>query len=72
MAHAIALKKRYGHFAAPPMSAVLFEPSEGWWVASFPGVDGAYSQGKTKQSAYNNLLDAMSGLEALRREGLIK
>lgn len=66
-----ALHRRYGN-SHVPMTDVTFEKSDGWWVASAPGVQGAYSQGRTKNSAYNNLLDAMSGLAALREEGLIK
>jgi predicted RNase H-like HicB family nuclease len=38
---------------------LVFEKGDGWWVASIPGVPGAYSQGRTKRSAKANLLDAM-------------
>ena len=65
------LHRRYGN-SHVAKSDVVFEASEGWWVASVPNVPGAYSQGRTKNSAYNNLLSAMSGLAALREEGLIK
>ena len=65
-----ALRRRYGRFSAPPVSAVVFVPSEGWWVASFPSVPGAYSQGRTKAAAYANLLDAMAGLAELRHDAV--
>ncbi|MGO9833965.1 MAG: type II toxin-antitoxin system HicB family antitoxin [Polyangiaceae bacterium] len=42
---------------------VVFEESEGWWVASIPGVPGACSQGPTRDEAFAMLLDALSMLE---------
>src|ERR1700689_2072982 len=42
---------------------VVFEESEGWWVASFRGVPGAYSQGATRDDAFASLLDALSLIE---------
>lgn len=67
------LRRRYGHlYSGPPMSDVLFEPSEGWWVASLPGTPGVLSQGKTKSSAYKNLIDAMVLIEGARQDGLVK
>ena len=68
---AAALRRRYGRSHTPAKASVVFEPADGWWVASVPGVPGAYSQGKTRDSAYSNLLDAMAGIEAARRDGLI-
>ncbi len=42
--------------------AVHFEPGgDGWWVASAPGVPGAYSQGRGRTEAHAMLLDAMAG-----------
>ena len=40
-------------------AACVFEKSGGWWVAEFPPFPGAYSQGRTKDEAYRNLLSAM-------------
>jgi predicted RNase H-like HicB family nuclease len=40
----------------------VFEKSGGWWVAEFPPFPGAYSQGRTKDEAYRNLLSAMRDL----------
>jgi predicted RNase H-like HicB family nuclease len=44
-------------------SDVVFEPSEGWWVASLPGIPGAYTQGATRDAAFANLLDVLSLVE---------
>jgi hypothetical protein len=41
---------------------VTFTKSGRWWVASFSGFPGAYSQGLTQAAAYRNLLDAMIDL----------
>ena len=63
------LRKRYGHFADE--GSIVYEPSEGWWVASLPGIAGAYSQGRTRASARTNLLSALADIEAARRDGLV-
>jgi predicted RNase H-like HicB family nuclease len=54
------------------MSEVRFQKDDGWYVVSLPGVPGAYTQGRTKNSAYNNLLSLLRDLEKARRDGLIK
>jgi hypothetical protein len=54
------------------MSEVRFEKDDGWYIVSLPGVSGAYTQGRTKNSAYNNLLSLLRDLEKARRDGLIK
>lgn len=46
----------------PPLSHVVYERSNGYWVASMPSIRGAYSQGRTRAEAYANLLDAVSEL----------
>jgi hypothetical protein len=38
---------------------VVYERSGRWWAAEYPGLPGAYSQGRTKAAAYRNLLSAM-------------
>jgi hypothetical protein len=48
--------QRRSHFAGPSLAEVVFESSDGWWVVSVPnvaGAAGAYSQGKTRESAYS-------------------
>jgi len=45
-----------------PELGIVYERSGGWWVASLPSFPGAYSQGKTKASAYRNLLSAVRDL----------
>lgn len=48
---------------------VVYEWSEdGWWVAEIAEVPGAISQGKTKEEARENVLDALNELLAYRRE----
>jgi len=54
---------RAGKRAAFRLSDVVFEPSEGWWAASIPGVPGAYSQGRTRLDAFENVLDALAGVQ---------
>lgn len=67
MAQGAALRKRYGH----ALQGVVYERSEGWWVASLPGVPGAYSQGRTQASARDNLIDALAEIEKARAAGLV-
>jgi len=60
------LRARYGHSAIVSQNDVVFERSGGWWAVSTPRVPGAFSQGRTRSSAYANLLDAISELEKAR------
>lgn len=47
----------------------IFELGQnGWWIATIPEVPGAFSQGRTKEEARANVLDAMAELMAARRE----
>lgn len=40
---------------------VVYEPGEeGWIIASIPEVPGALSQGRTRQEARENVIDALS------------
>jgi predicted RNase H-like HicB family nuclease len=48
--------------------SVRFERSGRWWVAELPGFPGAYSQGKTQDAAYLNLLSAIQDLAAAYAE----
>ena len=46
---------------------IVFEPQEdGWIVASIPEVPGAHSQGKTREEARENAIDALHEILALR------
>lgn len=48
---------------------VTYEWSEdGWWVAEVAEVPGAISQGRTKEEARVNVLDALNELLTYRRE----
>lgn len=44
---------------------IVFEPGDdGWVVASIPEVPGAHSQGRTREEARSNVLDALQTLLA--------
>jgi len=39
---------------------IVYEPGEdGWVIASIPGVRGVHSQGRTREAARANVLDAL-------------
>ena len=46
---------------------IVFEPGEdGWVIASIPQVPGAHSQGRTREEARANVIDALRGILELR------
>ena len=46
---------------------IVYEQGEdGWIVASIPEVPGAHSQGKTREEARANAIDALRGILELR------
>ncbi|OFW71991.1 MAG: hypothetical protein A2Y55_04850 [Actinobacteria bacterium RBG_16_68_12] len=46
---------------------IVFEQGEdGWIVASIPEVPGAHSQGRTREEARANVIDALRGILELR------
>ena len=46
---------------------IVYEPGDdGWIVASIPEVPGASSQGRTREDARANVIDALRGILALR------
>ena len=46
---------------------IVFEPDEeGWIVASIPKLPGVHSQGKTREEARENVIDALRDVLALR------
>ncbi len=52
---------------------VIYEKGEdGFWIATIPEVPGAFSQGKTKEEARENAIDAMQALMAARRDLAIR
>ena len=52
---------------------IIFEKGEdGFWIATIPEVPGAFSQGRTKEEARQNVVDAMEELMAARRELAIR
>jgi predicted RNase H-like HicB family nuclease len=53
----------------PKELTIIFElGQDGWRIATIPEVPGAFSQGRTKEEAWANVLDAMAELMAARRE----
>ena len=49
---------------------IVFERGEdGWIVASIPEVPGAHSQGRTREEARANVIDALRGILELRFGG---
>ena len=51
----------------PLRLTVVFEDGEdGWVVASIPEVPGALSQGRTRDEARENVIDALHGVLELR------
>jgi predicted RNase H-like HicB family nuclease len=46
---------------------IVYEPGEDdWIVASIPEVAGVHSQGKTREEARTNVIDALRGMLELR------
>jgi len=53
----------------PDAITIIYEKGcDGWWMASIPEVPGAFSQGRTKDEARENVLDALNELMTARRE----
>lgn len=51
----------------PLRLTIVFEGAEdGWVVASIPQVPGALSQGRTREEARTNVIDALHGILELR------
>jgi predicted RNase H-like HicB family nuclease len=51
------------------VTIVYEQGDEGWVVASIPEVPGANSQGRTRQEARANVIDALRGILELRFGG---
>jgi predicted RNase H-like HicB family nuclease len=45
---------------------IVFESDDDWIVASIPEVPGVHSQGKTREEARENVIDALHEILALR------
>ena len=46
---------------------IVYEPGEeGWVIATIPEVPGAHSQGRTRDEARENVIDALRGVLELR------
>jgi len=51
------------------VTIVYEQGEEGWMVASIPEVPGAHSQGRTREEARANVIDALRGILELRFGG---
>jgi len=51
------------------VTIVYEQGEEGWVVASIPEVPGAHSQGRTREEARANVIDALRGILELRFGG---
>jgi predicted RNase H-like HicB family nuclease len=60
--------ERYGVVMRDPLAlTIVFDLEEdGWIVASIPEVPGAHSQGRTRDEARENVIDALRGILELR------
>jgi predicted RNase H-like HicB family nuclease len=55
------------HVTALLQLTIVFEDGDdGWIVASIPEVPGAHSQGRTREEARENVIDALKGILELR------
>lgn len=48
------------------LTIVYEQGEEGWVIASIPEVPGAHSQGRTREEARANVIDALRGILELR------
>ena len=56
-----------------PQLTIIYEHGEdGYWIATIPEVPGAFSQGRTKEEAKENAVDALEELMAARREAAMR
>jgi predicted RNase H-like HicB family nuclease len=62
------MRLRYGVAVSESLRVtIVYEQGEdGWIVASVPEVPGANSQGRTREEARANVIDALRGILALR------
>ena len=52
---------------------IIYEQdNDNWWIATIPEVPGAFSQGKSREEARENVVDALHELMAARRELALK
>jgi len=56
----------------PTELTIIYEKgTDGWWIATVAEVPGAFSQGKTREEARENVLDALNELMLARRESAL-
>ena len=52
----------------PTLTIIYEKGTDGWWLATVAEVPGAFSQGRTKGEARENVLDALEELMSARRD----
>jgi predicted RNase H-like HicB family nuclease len=52
------------------VTIVYEEGDEGWVITSIPEVPGAHSQGRTREEARANVIDALRGIVRLRNQAV--
>ena len=52
------------------VTIVYEQGDEGWVVTSIPEVPGAHSQGRTREEARANIIDALRGIVRLRNQAV--
>ena len=52
------------------VTIVYEQGDEGWVVTSIPEVPGAHSQGRTREEARANVVDALRGIVRLRNQAV--
>ncbi len=58
---------RYRSVSESLQLTIVYEPGEDDWVVAWiPEVPGAHSQGKTREEARENVIDALRGILELR------
>ncbi len=50
------------------LTIIYEQGDDGFWIATIPEVPGAFSQGKTKEEARANAIEALEELMLARRE----
>lgn len=52
----------------PEFTIIYERDQDGRWISVIPEIPGAFSQGRTKEEARENALDALKELMAARRD----
>lgn len=67
--YAVVLDGLVGPVSEPLRLTIVYEDGDGWVVASVPEVPGVHSQGRGRDEARANVVDALRGILELRFGG---